>query len=87
MLTLEEDFEQITTFVLLEVAVKALAKIFVNDEVLNNLVMEKAQAVNITCSVDKVYPRPTLQWSVVNLTLYEQKVCFFVRQILNTFFK
>ena len=76
MLTLEEDFEPITSFVLLEVAVKALAKISVNDKLLDNLVLEKVQDVNITCSVDKVYPIPTFQWSVVNLTLHKQKVCF-----------
>ena len=74
MLTLEEDFEPITSFVLLEVAVKALAKISVNDKLLDNLVLEKVQDVNITCSVDKVYPRPTFQWSAVNMTLCEQKV-------------
>ena len=74
MLTLEEDFEPIKAFILLEVVIKALAKISVKDELLDILVLEKVQDVNITCSVDKVYPRPTFQWSAVNMTLCEQKV-------------
>ena len=82
MLTLEEDFEPIKAFVLLEVAVKALVKISVTDELLDSLVLEKVQDVNITCSVDKVYPRPTFQWSVINLTLCKQKVFFLFTKFL-----
>ena len=84
MLTLEEDFEPVRTFVRLEVAVKALVKIKVDDVVLSNLILEEAQDVNLTCVAERTFPRATFQWSVGNTS--EAGLSFHQNQVAILYF-
>ena len=64
MLTLEEDFEPVRTFVLLEVAVKPLLKIIVDKVEVSEVYMTEGQEMNISCIAEEAFPRPVFKWFI-----------------------
>jgi hypothetical protein len=75
MLTLEEDFEPVRTFVLLEVAIKPLVKIIVDKVEVSEVFMTEGQEMNISCIAEEAYPRPFFRWFIsTGFVLREKQV-------------
>ena len=84
MLTLEEDFEPVRTFVLIEVAVEPLVKIIVDKVEVAEVYMTEGQEMNISCIAEEAYPRPVFRWIISDgFALQEKQVA---KTLLNTSF-
>ena len=73
MLTLEEDFEPVRTFVLLEVAVEPLVKIIVDRVEVSEVYMTEGQEMNISCIAEEAYPRPVFRWIISDGFVLQEK--------------
>ena len=73
MLTLEEDFEPLRTFVLLEVAVEPLVKIIVDKVEVTEVYMTEGQEMNISCIAEEAYPRPVFKWFISEGFILQEK--------------
>ena len=73
MLTLEEDFESVRTFVLLEVAVETLLKIIDDKVEVSEVYMTEGQEMNISCIAEEAYPRPVFRWFISNGFVLQEK--------------
>ena len=73
MLTLEEDFEPVRTFVLLEVAVEPLVKIIDDRVEVSEVYMTKGQEMNISFIAEVAYPRPVFIWFISEGCLLQEK--------------
>ena len=83
MLTLEEDFEPVRTFVLLEVAVEPLVKIIVDTVEVSEVYMTEGQEMNISCIAEEAYPRPVFKWFISKGFVLQEKQ---VTKILSSIF-
>ena len=80
-MTLEEDFEPLRTFVHLQVAVKALANITVDKAEVSKLYLTEGQGMNVSCSAERVFPRPVFRWSLsrgsgIDVVLLHEQVAY-----------
>ena len=83
MLTLEEDFEPVKTFVLIEVAVEPLVKNSVDKVEVSEVYMTEGQEMNISCIAEEAYPRPVFKWFISKGFVLQEKQ---VTKILSSIF-
>ena len=73
MLTLDEDYESITTYINLQVGLIPLVSLSYPAEAMttistdiSSILLVEGEEYNFTCTAERVFPRPELYWTVDN---------------------
>ena len=62
LMTMDEDYELVRTYINLQVAVEAVPRIFVDGTESSAVQLKDQNVMNITCLAEKGFPPPVFRW-------------------------